>query len=66
VVDDPNNALLGVFGLLLGGASFKPFKEAAKARRHMKSTELDKLGPIKKDLGRIDTLQARGLGCRRD
>jgi hypothetical protein len=65
VVDDPDNALLSVFGLLLGGASMKPFKEVAEARRGMKSTELDKLGPIKKDLGRIDTLKGRGLGCKK-
>jgi len=31
----------------------------------MKSGELEKLGPIKTDLGRIDTLKARGLGCKK-
>jgi hypothetical protein len=65
VVDDPDNALLAVFGLLLGGVSLTPFKEVAQARRNMKSEELDKLGPIKTDLGRIDTLKGKGLSCKK-
>lgn len=65
VVDDPDNALLTVMGLLLGGASLKPFKEVAQARRGMKNSEYEKLGPIKTDLGRIDTLKGRGLGCKK-
>ncbi|KAH7413944.1 hypothetical protein DE146DRAFT_750128 [Phaeosphaeria sp. MPI-PUGE-AT-0046c] len=65
VLDEPKNALLSVFSLLLGGAILKPFKEVAEVRRGMKGTELDKLGPIKKDLGRIDTLKGRGLGCKK-
>ncbi|KFY75145.1 hypothetical protein V499_04844 [Pseudogymnoascus sp. VKM F-103] len=65
VVDDPNNALLTIFGMLLRGVSLKPFREVAQARRNMKSGELDKLGPIKTDLGRINTLKGKGLSCKK-
>lgn len=65
VVDDPDNALLTIFGMLLGGVSLKPFREVAQARRNMKSGELDKLGPIKTDLGRINTLKGKGLSCKK-
>ena len=47
VVDDPNNALLDVFGLLLGGVSLKPFNGVAQARRSVKSREFEKLGRSK-------------------
>lgn len=65
VVDDPKNSALAIMGLLLGGVSVKPFKEVAQVRRNMKSGEVDKLGPIKTDLGRIDALRAKGLGCKK-
>jgi hypothetical protein len=65
VVDNPDNALLSVFSLLLRGMSLKPFEEVAEVRRGIKSSELDKLGPIKKDLSRIDTLRGKGLSCKK-
>jgi hypothetical protein len=65
VVNNPNNALLSVFELLLGVVSLKPFKEVAQARRSMKSGEFKKLGPIKNDLLRIDSLRDRGVSCKK-
>jgi hypothetical protein len=65
VVDGPNNALLSVFGLLLRGSILKPFKEVAQARRSMKDGKFEKLGPIKNDLRRTDTLKRKGLGYKK-
>ncbi|KAK3324791.1 hypothetical protein B0T19DRAFT_477630 [Cercophora scortea] len=54
VVDDPGSALQTIFGWLLGGgASRKPFKEAAAARRAMPNAEKDKLGTVKDKLDTI-------------
>ncbi|KAM0269418.1 hypothetical protein ACHAQH_009755 [Verticillium albo-atrum] len=59
VVEDPDSALSTVFSFLLGGsASRQPFKEAARARRSMSSAELNKLGPIKSGLQKIDDIRA--------
>jgi hypothetical protein len=66
VVENPDNALLNVFGLLLRGVSLKPFKDVAQARQSMKSRDCDKLVPSKKDLGRIDTLKGRTLSCEKN
>ncbi|KAH9204631.1 putative glycosyl hydrolase, family 18 [Leptodontidium sp. 2 PMI_412] len=60
VVDEPGNALVTIFGMLLGGVNVRPFKEIATYRRNIKSEDLNQLGPIKKDLDRIDTLKAKG------
>jgi hypothetical protein len=62
VVEDPKNALLNIFGLLLGGVSLRPFKEIADLKRGMKTEDWDKLGPIKKDMERIDVLKGKGKG----
>lgn len=60
IVDAPDNALMSIFGLLLGGVSLRPFKEVAALRKGMKSTELDALGPVKKNLDRIEVLKTKG------
>jgi hypothetical protein len=62
LVDDPKNALLTIFGMLLGGVSLRPFKEIAEVKRGMKSGDWEKLGPIKKDMDRIDVLKGKGKG----
>ena len=62
VVDDPKNALLNIFGLLLGGVNLRPFKEIADLKRGMKTEDWNKLGPIKKDMDRIDVLKGKGKG----
>ncbi|KAK0103087.1 hypothetical protein ONS96_005698 [Cadophora gregata f. sp. sojae] len=62
LVDDPKNALITIFGMLLGGVSLKPFKEIAAAKRGMKNEDWEKLGPIKKDMDRIDVLKGKGKG----
>ena len=60
VVDEPGNALITIFGMLLGGVNVRPFKEIATYRRNIKSEDLNHLGPIKKNSDRIDTLKAKG------
>ena len=62
VVDDPKNALFNIFGLLLGGVNLRPFKEIADLKRGMKTEDWNKLGPIKKDMDRIDVLKGKGKG----
>lgn len=63
VVDDPDNAVINIFGMLLGGVNLRPFKDVASIRRGMKDAEVNKLGPIKKDLDRITSLKGKGLAC---
>ncbi|KAH7364620.1 putative glycosyl hydrolase, family 18 [Rhexocercosporidium sp. MPI-PUGE-AT-0058] len=63
VVDDLDNALINIFGILLGGVNLRPFKEVASIRRGMKDAEVNKLGLIKKDLDRITSLKGKGLAC---
>lgn len=60
VVDEPGNPLVSILGMLLGGVNIRPFKEIATYRRNMKSEYLNQLGPIKKDLDRIEILKAKG------
>lgn len=60
VVDEPGNPLVSILGMLLGGVNIRPFKEIATYRRNMKSEDLNQLGPIKKDLDRIEILKAKG------
>lgn len=60
VVDEPGNALITIFGMLLGGVNVRPFMEIATYRRNINSEDLNQLGPIKKDSDRTDTLKAKG------
>lgn len=62
LVDDPNSALTTILGFLVGGFSRQPFRDAAAARRGMKSAEVDKLPPrIKTDLQTIKDLRTKCL-----
>ena len=59
VVEDPKNAFNAVFAYLLGKAfDDGALAKAASARRGMKGDELENLGKIKTDLGRMDTFRA--------
>ncbi|KAM5436548.1 putative chitinase [Microsporum ferrugineum] len=63
IISHPESAFLSVFGFLAGaGVGRGGFKKAANARRSLKSTELDALGPVKKSLDMIETL--RGAICK--
>lgn len=62
LVDDPNSAFTTIFGFLLGGVSRQPFRDAAAARRGMKTSEVEKLPPrIKTDLQTIKDLRTQCL-----
>ncbi|KAF7556909.1 hypothetical protein G7046_g6170 [Stylonectria norvegica] len=63
IIDDPKNAFMAVFSYLAGaGVGRSGFKKAADSRRSMTSSDIDKLGVLKKDLDLIQTL--RGNSCK--
>ncbi|KAI6778523.1 uncharacterized protein J7T54_005047 [Emericellopsis cladophorae] len=58
IVEDPDSALMAIFGFLAGaGVGRGGFRNAADARRGMSSKELNSLGPIKGKLDMISGLQ---------
>ncbi|KAK2797393.1 hypothetical protein FQN50_009194 [Emmonsiellopsis sp. PD_5] len=63
VIKDPKNAFSAIFSALAGaGVGRGGFRNAANSRRSMTSGQLDSLGPVKKDLDRIEDL--RGGICK--
>ncbi|KAF3484076.1 glycosyl hydrolase, family 18 [Arthroderma uncinatum] len=63
IITHPESAFLSVFGALAGaGVGRGGFKKAANSRRSLKSSELDALGPVKKNLDMIENL--RGAICK--
>jgi hypothetical protein len=60
IVEDPDSALMAVFGYLAGaGVGRGGFRNAAEARRGMSSKEMDSLGPIKDMLNMVNDLQRK-------
>ncbi|KAG2027031.1 hypothetical protein GB937_000767 [Aspergillus fischeri] len=62
IIEHPENAFMSVFSYLAGaGLGRAGFRNAANARRSMKSSDIDSLGSLKGDLNLIETL--RGAIC---
>ncbi|KAH7317094.1 putative glycosyl hydrolase, family 18 [Stachybotrys elegans] len=60
IVEDPDSALMAVFGFLAGaGVGRGGYRNAAEARRSMTSKEISSLGPIKGKLEMISSLQGQ-------
>lgn len=60
VVANPESALISVFAFLAGaGVGRDGFSKAANARRSMKASELDALGPMKGGLDRLGAIRGR-------
>jgi hypothetical protein len=58
IVEDPESALMAVFGLLAGaGVGRGGFRDAVETRRGMSSKEMNSLGPIKRKLDMVSDLQ---------
>ncbi|KAI8722844.1 Chitinase [Fusarium sp. LHS14.1] len=65
IVEDSSSAFMAVFGFLASaGVGRSGFEKAAKSRRSMPSSEVQKLGPVKTDLDRIENF--RGGSCKLD
>ncbi|GFG26431.1 killer toxin subunits alpha/beta [Aspergillus udagawae] len=63
IIERPENAFMSVFSYLAGaGVGRAGFKNAANARRSMKASDINNLGPMKVDLDLIETV--RGVTCR--
>ncbi|GFF93568.1 killer toxin subunits alpha/beta [Aspergillus udagawae] len=63
IIERPENAFMSVFSYLAwAGVGRAGFKNAANARRSMKASDINNLGPMKVDLDLIETV--RGVTCR--
>ncbi|KAF7128464.1 hypothetical protein CNMCM5793_003194 [Aspergillus hiratsukae] len=63
IIEHPENAFMSVFSYLAGaGVGRAGFRNAANARRAMRSSDIDSLGSLKKALDLIETV--RGITCR--
>lgn len=62
IIKNPENVFMETFSYLAAaGVGRAGFRNAANARRAMKSSDIDTLGSLKKDLDLIETV--RGITC---